>query len=516
MNVFFSTQSNSLDLLYELLQLIRGPLQIERAGFHVANAVHYHEFLRRHPDFEREHDVIREWDVYREARTAPFDAGALAAFEERLGEPTLWTPLIVDRRIYMGKRSTYRQDNTPRLAHEDMQRVLLAGCRAFERVYGALKPAVTFTVYTATLGDSLAHAFARAGGGFALDLRAARVKNYNMWARGLAKPPPHIARLIARFDREGIPAPVRREAEGFIEGCRNRQLTYEGSTLTGGGKMRLRPPGLGPALRTLGETLRIRAAVGRDDPYLTGAFAASLYRRVINPLRTKFIGAVAGRRLVRSADEVRDPFVFYPLHVEPELVLAQWARPWLNQIEAVRNIAQSVPVGWKVVVKEHPQMAGRRLLGYYRELLRTPNVLLYDPWQSTAPLIRKCEAVFVIRGALALDAALAGKPVVCLGHSLWDVLPPHVLRMVENPYALAREFGELRRVYRYDAEALVRFVALMIAGSCPVDLITGLLRKSGRQGAGADVADVASHPHLRVLADYTVARIRDEMEAGPA
>ena len=49
--------------------------------------------------------------------------------------------------------------------------------------------------------------------------------------------------------------------------------------------------------------------------------------------------------------------------------LSVQSRSYLNQIEVVRNIAQSLPVGWQVLIKEHPASMGRRPVSYYQKLL---------------------------------------------------------------------------------------------------------------------------------------------------
>ncbi len=510
MNIFFSTQDASLDLFHALLREIREPLNIQRAGFAVVNSVYYSQFLKRHPDFEKRYLVLKEWDVYKSARKDRFDAEELAEYERDLGDPNLWPPIVIDRRIYQGPRCTFDLDYRCRRSHEEMQRILLAGCRAFDRLFAELKPSVVMTVYTATLADSLAHLFAVKAGAINLDLRAARVMNFVMWARGFEKPPPHLRSILNDFQTKGIPDHIRQKVEAFLTEFTNRQVTYEGGTPK---RRRLSLTIKNPlcVLKNSLLVLRARRTLGTDDPYLDGTLMAGIYRRLVHPVRSSLFGFVAGNRFVDDDRKITSPYVFFPLHVEPELVLARWARPWLNQIEAVRNISLSIPVTWKVVVKEHPQMMGRRPLSYYRKLLMIPNVLLYDPWASTVSAIRNSMGVFVIRGALALDAAIYGKPVICLGHSLWDMLPSHMARIVENPYKLAAQFSDLRANYRWDREALATMIAVLIAGSCPVNLVTGLLGKKDRESAGENYGTVESHPHLSVLAEYTIQRIRQEL-----
>ena len=49
-----------------------------------------------------------------------------------------------------------------------------------------------------------------------------------------------------------------------------------------------------------------------------------------------------------------------PKQKEPEVTLLVWGRPYINQIEVARKFARCLPVGMKLVVKEHPAAVGYR------------------------------------------------------------------------------------------------------------------------------------------------------------
>jgi hypothetical protein len=64
--------------------------------------------------------------------------------------------------------------------------------------------------------------------------------------------------------------------------------------------------------------------------------------------------------------------------------------------------------------------------------------------------------------------------------------------------------------YQYDGQGLVRYLAAVMKGSVPLNLVSDLLGKKGRFRSemvwGDD--DFAGHPHLDVLADYMIGRVR--------
>ena len=78
-----------------------------------------------------------------------------------------------------------------------------------------------------------------------------------------------------------------------------------------------------------------------------------------------------------------DYYAYFPLQFQPEATTDLW-NPWLNnQIETSRILAQAMPGDFRLVVKEHPAMLGRRSYSFYEKLLKSPNVVLVDPYNNS-------------------------------------------------------------------------------------------------------------------------------------
>jgi hypothetical protein len=202
-------------------------------------------------------------------------------------------------------------------------------------------------------------------------------------------------------------------------------------------------------------------------------------------------------------------YILYPLHAEPELMLAQFARPYLNQIEVVRNIALSMPVGMHLLVKEHPITVGRRSMGYYKKLLEIPNVRMADMDLPAQPAVNNARLVVVIRGSLALEVVIRKIPVIGLGISLEQLLPTTMYKMCSNLYELPIAIREMLNSYDYDHDALVRYLAAVIVGSVPANLVSDLLAKPERFRSDefSRGRSFEEHPHLDDLANHMLERI---------
>lgn len=121
--------------------------------------------------------------------------------------------------------------------------------------------------------------------------------------------------------------------------------------------------------------------------------------------------------------DTRLPFVYFPLHVQPEFTTDVRAPLLTNQIAVIENISKSVPAGYQVLVKEHPGMKGERNINYYKQLTKLHNVRLLSPSIDSHDLIRAADAVLTITGSSAWEAILYEKPVIAFGPLYYDFYP---------------------------------------------------------------------------------------------
>lgn len=139
-------------------------------------------------------------------------------------------------------------------------------------------------------------------------------------------------------------------------------------------------------------------------------------------------------------------FVYFPLHVEPELAISPLGGHFEEQFEAVRFLASKLPCGWKVVVKEHPHQSGfgPRPKGFYKRLETIPSVELMKTEFSSLELILKSHVVATITGSAGFEALRLGKPSWVLGYP-WYLPVPGVTRIdssadLEHAYAALNSF----------------------------------------------------------------------------
>lgn len=119
------------------------------------------------------------------------------------------------------------------------------------------------------------------------------------------------------------------------------------------------------------------------------------------------------------------PFIYFPMHIEPERTLSIDAPYYTNQLEVITNIAKSLPVGYKLYVKEHTVMKnmGWRSISYYKQILELPNVKLIHPSVKPEEMFSNCSLVITITGTAGLEAAFYKKPAILLADVIYSSIP---------------------------------------------------------------------------------------------
>ena len=144
---------------------------------------------------------------------------------------------------------------------------------------------------------------------------------------------------------------------------------------------------------------------------------------LLSGLRRKFRKRFIDKYFIHNFTN-SEKFVFYPLQVEPERTVS-FDVFFSNQIEIIKNIAKSLPVEYKLYVKEHYNMIFRawRPISTYRELMNLPNVKLLHPSVSPSKVLDNCSLVITLSSTAGLDAAFHNKPSIVLSDVMYSVLP---------------------------------------------------------------------------------------------
>ncbi|MCF8031895.1 MAG: hypothetical protein K9K66_00105 [Desulfarculaceae bacterium] len=519
MRVLFLTQGSSLDTFYRLAQTMAAEQGLERAGFFVTDSRHFQEsFLPAHPEFAGlDWPVLKEWELYQAALSQAADPTVLAGLEQRLGAPHLWDAMVADRRIYLGPKAVFTQDYAPRWSHEQMLSILQQTATGLERLCDELRPDMVVSFICVTAADYLGWRVAAARGIPYLNLRPTRIQNYFYAGESPLEP---SGWLWAEYERRLAAGGHEPEAAAYLDQARGGSARYEGVI----------PPSAKPMEQALGAGAQpgIKERLGRAwgqwrdyqakyqaDPSVPPLASQTWYRRVVKPLRARMLDCKLRGAYARPEDLPENGFAFFPLHKEPEVTLLVYSRPYLNQIEACRLIAASLPLGMPLVVKEHPGGVGTRKPGYYAKLRAIPNLVLAPPDVDARRYLERAALCAVIAGSVGFEALLLQKPVITLGNAPFNCLPDSMLRQADRPLELSAQVAGLLAGHRHDEAALLAYLGAMMDASLPLDWYSLMLGRQGVHvvGAQGDDRQARRREQLSALGAYLPRRAN---ELGPA
>lgn len=119
----------------------------------------------------------------------------------------------------------------------------------------------------------------------------------------------------------------------------------------------------------------------------------------------------------------KDKFFLFPLQIQPESSTNVHAIYYCDQLNTAKNIAFSLPLSYKLYVKEHPIAVGTRPTEFYEKLKKIPNIVLISPQENIENIIKNSSGVITLTSTAGLEAALAGKPVYVLGDVFYSYHP---------------------------------------------------------------------------------------------
>ncbi len=119
------------------------------------------------------------------------------------------------------------------------------------------------------------------------------------------------------------------------------------------------------------------------------------------------------------------PFIYFPLALDDDAALLNDAPLFTNQIEVIKHIAKSIPINYRLYVKDHffAGFRGWKEIKQYQEINELPNVTLIHPTYPSKELIKNCNIVISVRGSASLEAAYENKPSIVFDNIPHDILP---------------------------------------------------------------------------------------------
>lgn len=162
-------------------------------------------------------------------------------------------------------------------------------------------------------------------------------------------------------------------------------------------------------------------------------------------------------------------FIYFSLHSEPERALLIGAPYFDDQFSLIMYISKSIPIDYKLYVKDHPAMRkfNWRPISYYSELMKLPNIEFLHPSVERDEILKNCSLVMSVGGTTAVEAAFFKKPSIIFQENDLPLIPSihRIKNLDELPNTIRSALNE-----KIDASKLNNYLKIIDTNTFFLDL----------------------------------------------
>jgi hypothetical protein len=175
--------------------------------------------------------------------------------------------------------------------------------------------------------------------------------------------------------------------------------------------------------------------------------------------------------LLQNFENSGTPFVYLPLHQEPERSLLIAAPKFSDQIETIQEIIKYLPENYELYVKEHPTQGtarGWRDISFYQKIMKYKKVKFFHPSFDSKTLLENCKLVISVGGTSSFEAAFFGKPSIIFANLGYSLIPS--IKKLSSYYELKQEIHDSLNV-RVNPNHVYNYIKILEENSFDFDIL---------------------------------------------
>lgn len=190
------------------------------------------------------------------------------------------------------------------------------------------------------------------------------------------------------------------------------------------------------------------------------------YRRSINKRVTDLYNLNRYYLKVSDNPNLECKYIYFGLHMQPEKTTLPMGRQMDHHLSSIIILAQSLPKGWKLFVKEHPNQFNLRKVAnanfrdklFYDTIKRIPNTVLVGLHVPSRELIKKAQISSTTTGTVGWESILGGKTAIVFGDGYYRAC--RAVRTVDSVATCKKAIKELRMMTSDEVyKELIRYVS---------------------------------------------------------
>ena len=315
--------------------------------------------------------LLLEEDIHNNYREEKLDYEYLKKLEKEYGLPNLWPYLMVDRVLMNGQLVREYPYDQAQYNHEDLMKILQVTAKNIIKFLDEQKPDFIFFAVIGNINSYLLYEIAKKRGIKVIVGEMSRFPDSYMITNNFQKfewTEKYWQQL--QSGQKIINLEMENKIKNYINNFNNKPITYNSVD-----SPKKQPINRRRQFRFLLPKNWLKSIKGLRQIFYEYYFGAQKndysaikpWGYIIDRIKRKL-------RMLRGFEDLYDKinekedFVYFSLSVEPEIALLLYAPFATNQINIIKNIASSLPLHYKLYVKEHPSMMGYRPRRFYKEI----------------------------------------------------------------------------------------------------------------------------------------------------
>jgi len=166
----------------------------------------------------------------------------------------------------------------------------------------------------------------------------------------------------------------------------------------------------------------------QDYNALSGTQSPFAFRMSIIPALRKLVTLQSYYMKISKEVDINEKFIYIGLHMQPEKTSQPLGMYFDHHFLAIKILADALPEGWKLYVKEHPNQFNSvkipnnnyRDKYFYNAVSNLKNVVWVSLEQNSQQLIDLSQIVATLTGTMGWEALQKGIPVIAFGNSFYS------------------------------------------------------------------------------------------------